>query len=379
MIIAGIPALQPKGGKTMKTGVKWRSFFGAVMLGGMLCACGGETPGAAAPEPQETAAEPAQTQEAAAVTEAAQETVPTEAVTEPAAEQTEIRIGSLKGPTSIGLLELMDQTQTGEKSGYTFTMETQADALLPKMISGELDIALVPANVAGVLYNKTQGGVVVIDINTLGVLYMVSGDTTIGSVADLAGHTIYTTGKGTTPEYVLQYILEGNGIEAQVEYKSEATEVAAVLAEDPDDVGMLPQPFATVALKKNDSLQIVLDMTKEWEALDADSALVTGVTIVRREFLEQHPDAVDAFLKDHEASSESAKQNPAEAAEQMVAQGILENAQIAQAAIPYCNLVCITGEEMKTKLASYLAVLFDADPASVGGALPEEDFYYTGR
>lgn len=351
----------------------------AAAIGLLICACTGnaEQDGAqtatqtAETQPQTVAEE---TTEKVSATDA--EAVSSEAV-DTVEESTEdpvcVRIGSLKGPTSIGLLELM---QTSDAADYMFTMETQADALLPKMISGDLDIALVPANVASVLYNKTQGGVEVIDINTLGVLYMVSGDDAIGSVADLAGHTIYTTGKGTTPEFVLQYILDGNDVTAEVEYKSEATEVAAMLAEDPSAVGMLPQPFATVALKKNDSLQIVLDMTAEWEALDADSALVTGVTIVRSDFAKEHPGAVAAFLEDHEKSSDYAKEHAAEAAGWMVEQGILENAQIAEAAIPYCNLVCIEGDEMQTKLSSYLNVLYAADPASIGGALPGADFYY---
>ena len=360
----------------MKT--KWSSLLGTLALGTLLGGCGATRAVESTPEPTQaaegvtdvTAAEPTQPEKTPVPTE-------TEAAEEPYADAVTVRIGSLKGPTSIGLLELMHACENGEASQeYEFTMETQADALLPKMISGDLDIALVPANVASVLYQKTQGGVEVIDINTLGVLYMVSGDDTITSPADLAGHTIYTTGKGTTPEYVLGHILEGNGVDAQVEYKSEATEVAAVLAEDPTAVGMLPQPFATVALKKNDSLSIVLDMTAEWEALDADSALVTGVTIARRAFVEEHPQAVEAFLAEHAKSSDYAKANVSDAAEWMVAQGILENAQVAQAAIPYCNLVCLTGTEMQTKLASYLSVLFAADPASVGGALPEEDFYY---
>ena len=359
----------------MKTMKKRGCFLGAVMLGAMLAGCGTPNTPAAVTEPIETVTEPGQAAETQTAPQAVQEAVPTETVAGPETEQVAVRIGSLKGPTSIGLLELMEQAENGENS-YSFTMETQADALLPKMVSGEMDIALVPANVASVLYNKTQGGVVAIDINTLGVLYMVSGDETIGSAADLAGHTIYTTGKGTTPEYVLQYILNGNGVEAQVEYKSEAAEVAAVLAEEPEAVGMLPQPFATVALKKNDRLQIVLDMTKEWEALDADSALVTGVTIVRKEFLEEHPEAVDTFLAAHKESTEHAKNDTADAAAQMVERGILENAQIAQAAIPYCNLVCLQGADMQGRLASYLSVLYAADPASVGGALPGEDFYY---
>ncbi len=343
----------------------------AALIGSLICGCTGKGAAeeTAVPETPTAAATEAAVATEATVTEAAPETA---AAPEDPAEEIVVRIGALKGPTSIGLLEMIGR----EESNYSFTMETQADALLPEMVSGNLDIALVPANVASVLYNKTQGGVAVIDINTLGVLYMVSGDPQIQSISDLDGRTICLTGKGTTPEFVLRHVMAGAGIECNVEYKSEPTEVVAALAEDPQAVGMLPQPFATVACRKNEALRVVLDMTAEWEQLDAESALVTGVTIVRRDFLEEHPDLVEAFLREHGESSEYAKENTAETAERMVAQGILENAAVAEEAIPYCHLVCIEGQEMQTKLASYLEVLYNEDPASVGGALPGEDFYY---
>lgn len=297
-------------------------------------------------------------------------------------EAREVRIGSLKGPTSIGLLSLMEKTVAGETGEcYTFTMAVGADELLTAMAKGELDIALVPANVASILYQKTGGGVSVIDINTLGVLYMVSGDGSIDSPESLKGKTIYLTGKGTTPDFVLSYIMEENGISRQeytLEYKSEAAEVAAVLAEDPDSVGLLPQPFVTAACMQNEDLKIVLDMNAEWDRLQGDggSRLVTGVTIVRNAFLEQNEQIVTAFLKDHKESAEAAGANVERTAQLAEEAGIVAKAQIAQKAIPHCNITYMEGMEMKQALGGYLEVLYGLDQASVGGGLPGDDFYY---
>lgn len=296
--------------------------------------------------------------------------------------QTAVRVGSLKGPTSIGLLSLMDLAENGETSNdYEFQMSAAADELLPLMIKGDLDIALVPANVASILYSKTEGGVSVIDINTLSVLYMVSGDTSIENVEDLKDRTIYLTGKGTTPDYSLQYILSENGMSADdctLEYKSEATEVAAVLAENPDAVGLLPQPFVTAACAQNEELSVILDMNEEWNKVQGEggSSLVTGVTVVRNDFLEENPDAVDAFLKEHAASAEAAVSDTERVAGLAVNAGIIAKEPIALKAIPKCNIVCVTGEDMKRALSGYLEVLYGMEPSSVGGALPEEDFYF---
>jgi len=280
----------------------------------------------------------------------------------------EIRIGSLKGPTSIGLMSLMQQDlENKAKNDYTFTMEAQADTLLPLIIKGELDIALVPANVASVLYQKTKGGITVIDINTLGVLYMVSGDTSI-------------SGEGTTPDYVLQYLLTQAGIlnDVTLEYKSEPTEVAAILSENPNGIGLLPQPFVTAALAQNDKLSIVLDLNEEWNKVQGDngSSLVTGVTIVRDAFLEENEDAVVKFMEEHKKSAEYANESPKETADLMVTAGIMEKSALAEKAIPMCNITYLDGKEAKTALEGYLNVLFEADKEAVGGALPGEDFYY---
>ena len=298
-------------------------------------------------------------------------------------EKITVKVGALKGATTLGLLPLQDKAANGgANENYEFSMMTAADELLPLMIKGELDIALLPSNVASVLYQKTNGGVTVIDINTLGVLYMVSGDSSIGSVADLAGKTIYLTGKGTTPDYVLHYILNGNGIDADqdctLEYRSEATEVAALLAENSDAIGLLPQPFVTAACAQNDALSVIMDMNAEWEKLQGEngSRLVTGVTVVRNEFLQEHENAVATFMEEHKASAESMNTDVENGAKLAVASEIIAKEPIALKAIPKCNITYIDGNEMKQALSGYLQVLYEQNPESVGGALPQDDFYY---
>lgn len=327
-----------------------------VMLAGVLSGCGNERQSAADVETQSDRAE----------------------VT--------IRIGSLKGPTSLGLLDLMDRATRDETfDHYEFQMATGADELLPLMIKGDLDIVLVPANVAAVLYQKTDGRVAAIDINTLGVLYMVTGTAKVDSVADLKGKTIYLTGKGTTPEASLRYILDANGLteeEVTLEFKSEATEVAAVLAENPDAIGLLPQPFVTAACIQNESLKTVLDMNEEWMRIQnepedgSSNGMVTGVTVVRKDFLEENPEAVSAFLEEHTASTAAVNADPAAGAVLAVEAGIVAKEPIAQKAIPQCNITCITGKEMKAALSEYLNVLNEFDAELVGGSLPKDDFYY---
>lgn len=295
-----------------------------------------------------------------------------------------IRVGSLKGPTSIGLVYLMDRAQKQATADhYEFTMAATADELLPSVISGDLDILLIPANVSGVLYMKTEGDISVIDINTLGVLYMVSGDDTIKEMEDLKGKTVCLTGKGTTPDYVLQYLLTENGLtteDVKLEYKSEATEVAVMLAEKPETIGVLPQPFVTAACAQNEELSVVMDLTEQWDAVQeksgAGSRLVTGVTIVRKGFLEENKDAVDRFLEEHEASAAYANEHVEETAELVAAAGIIEKAPVAAKAIPECNITYIDGDDMKAALSGYLSVLYEQDAASVGGGLPGDDFYY---
>ena len=292
-------------------------------------------------------------------------------------------IAALKGPTAMGLVKLMKDSESGETTGneYTFTLAGSADEVTPALIKGELDMACVPANLAAVLYNKTEGAVEVLAVNTLGVLYIVENGESVQSIADLKGQTIVAAGKGSTPEYALRYLLSENGIDPDndvtIDWKSEHSECVAALASGQATIALLPQPFVTVAQSKIEGLRMALDLTKEWDALDNGSSLITGVIVARREVVEENPAAVNEFLKEYAASVDYVNANTADAAALIGEYGIVD-AAVAEKALPYCNIVCLTGEEMQTKLSGYLQVLADANADSVGGAMPEADFYYVG-
>lgn len=299
----------------------------------------------------------------------------------------ELHIGALKGPTSMGMVKLMEERFVLASTGqWLFNLAGSADELTPALIKGDLDIACVPANLAAVLYNKTEGGIVTLAVNTLGVLYIVENNgETIQSMTDLKGRTIAAAGKGSTPEYGLRYLLEQNGLnpdkDVTVDWKSEHAECVAALAAGTADIALLPQPFVTVAQSKLENLRVALDLTAEWDALETGylgSTMITGVAVARRAFVEENPELVDLFLKKYAESVAWVNENPAEAAGWIKFWEIVESADIAEKALPYCNIVCIRGAEMEQKLAGYLQTLYDADPASVGGALPGHEFFYGG-
>ena len=300
---------------------------------------------------------------------------------ESAADDVTVRIAALKGPTTIGLVNLIDDAANGNADGsYDFTMYTAGSDVMAAMVSGDIDIGLIPANVAAVMNSKVDGGVSVIDINTLGVLYCITGDESISSVADLAGKTVYTTGQGSTPEYTIRYLLDKNSVtDCNLEFKSEATEVAALLADDPSGIAILPQPFVTAACIQNESLKPVFSLDDEWAKVNSDCRIVTGVTVVSNKFLSENKETVDAFISAHEESAKAVISDPEKTAALVVEQGIIAKEPIARKAIPNCNITCITGEEIEKALAGYYQVLFDQDPKSVGGALPDSSFYYTGK
>ena len=306
-----------------------------------------------------------------------------------------VRVASLKGPTTIGLVKMMDTTsgiptdgaalpednsaKKGSGITYAYAVSASPDELLPQIIQGKVDIACVPSNVGSVLYNKTEGKVRVIDVNTLGVLSVVTGDSSVAKFEDLAGKTVYVSGKGSSPEYVLDFLLGKAGIadKVTVEWKSEHAEVAAILSSDPAAVGILPQPFTTATLVQNGSLKAPVDLTDVWKEYATDgSEFVMGATIVRAAFADEHPEAVEDFLRRHAKSVKQVNADPKAAAPLVVKAGIVPKEPIAQKAIPQCNVVCITGKKMRRALEGYLQVLYDANKASVGGALPADDFYY---
>lgn len=297
-------------------------------------------------------------------------------------EKLEISVAALKGPTAIGMVQLMENAENHSTANdYNFTIAGAADELTAGIIKGDIQIAAVPCNLASVLYNRTKGAVQLAAINTTSVLYIVETGEAIQSLEDLKGKTIYSTGKGTTPEYTLNYLLRTAGIDPEndvsIEYKSEAAEVAALLAESDNAVAMLPQPYVTVAMTQNDKLRIALDIAAEWEKLAEDgSSVVTGVVLINKAFAEENKEAVNAFLEEYAASTQYVKEN-IEAAAQLVEKYDIVKAAVAVKAIPYCNIVFLEGEEMQTKVSGYLKTLYDQEPSSIGGVLPEEDFYYS--
>ena len=296
-----------------------------------------------------------------------------------------VNVLALKGPTAMGMVSLMDQADQGEitEETYDFQIVASPDEVSPAIAQGTADIAAVPANLASVLYQKTDGGVQVLTINTLGVLYLVENGDQVQSVSDLKGKTIYASGKGATPEYALNYILKENGLtpgeDVQIEWKSEHAECVAALAEHEDAAALLPQPFVTTAQSKNDSLRVALDLTEEWDKIQKDnggnSSLVTGVTVVRTEFAQEHPEIVEDFMERYQESVSYVNEHIEEAAKLIGDYDIVPE-EIAKKALPECNIVYIDGAEMKEKLSGYLEVLEQENPQAVGGALPADEFYY---
>lgn len=285
-----------------------------------------------------------------------------------------IAVGALKGPTAMGMAQLLDD------DSYDFTIAASPDEIVPQIVQGNVDIAAVPSNLAAVLYQKTQKNVSVLAVNTLGVLYLVENGESIQSVEDLKGKTIYASGKGATPEYALEYVLSANGIDPEkdvtIEYKSEHAEVVAALANDQTAAGLLPQPFVTTALMKNDSLRVALDLNQLWQdGVSDDSQLVTGVVVVRNDYLKEHEADVDDFMDAYQASVEFVNSDPDQAAKIIGAHDIIAE-EVAKKAIPDCSIVFVEGEEMQTMLSGYLSTLEQQNPEMVGGQLPDDDFYY---
>lgn len=295
-----------------------------------------------------------------------------------AAEKAVINIGLLKGPTGMGAAVLLDNDEKGTANAdYNLTLAGAPDVLQTALINSELDMAALPTNVAAVLNSKTEGKVQILAVNTLGVIYLMSTDETIKTVADLKGKTVLSAGQGTTTEYVLNYILSENGLTVDtdvfVEYASEHAEVISKAKSGGYEVILLPEPFVTQMKGQDASFKVVLDLTKEWNALGGGE-LTMGCIAVRKEFAENNPDAVAAFLKDYEASVNAVNADP-EAAGVIIEKFDIAKAAVASKAIPNCNITVMTGEEMKTNVGAYLQVLFDSNPKSVGGALPTDGFY----
>lgn len=301
----------------------------------------------------------------------------------PAGKKPTVRVTALKGPTGMGMAKLFKDSDNNKAlNKYEKTIESDPTLVKTTVMNGDFDIAAVPTNLAATLFNK-GADMQVLALNTLGVLYVLENGNTINSIEDLRGKTIYATGQGSTPEYILNYILRGNGLEpgkdVTVEYFTEHTELVTQMVANKVAIGMLPQPNVTTAMAKNKDLRIALDLTKEFNTLsEGKSDVIQGCIVVNKTFAKNNPEAVQNFLKDYEASVKFVNNNIDEAATYIEEYGIIPSAGIAKQAIPTCNICFITGDEMKTKFNDFIKILFDANPKSVGGKLPTDDIYYAG-
>lgn len=294
------------------------------------------------------------------------------------------KVAALKGPTSMGMVKMMADQKDAKEKNYEFTIGSSPDEIAPKFLKGEFDIVALPSNLASILYNKSQGKVQVLAINTLGILYLMENGDTVKSIEDLKGRTVYSSGKGAVPEYAFNYILKANGLnpdtDLRVEYKSEHTEALAALLNDKSGLAVLPQPFATVASLKNKDLRTALDLSKEWDkaSKNAKSTMITGVVVVNKDFAAKHPEKIKKFMADYKASIDYTNTNVDDAAK-LIEENNIVPAAVAKKAIPQCNITYIDGSDMKDKLSGYLQVLFEANPKSVGGKMPADDFYYVQK
>ena len=292
----------------------------------------------------------------------------------------EVNLYVLSGPTGIGAMNLWAAADAGEtENTYHITMSGANDEVVAAISKGEADIAAVATNMAAALYNKTEGGVTVLAVNTLGVLSLLGNGQESATIADLAGKTIYAPGQGANPEYILRYVLSGNGLDPDrdvtIQFVGEGSELLTVWQRDPDAVILAPQPVATSILMQNENAAKLFDMTEEWNKISGNQ-LMMGCVIVRNAFLQENPGAVELFLQEYAASIEKAQTDVEGTAALCEQYGLIPKAALAQKAIPSCGLTFVTGAEMKTDLSAYLQVMYDADPKSVGGALPGDDFYY---
>ncbi len=363
-----------------KTSTRVTSVLTAAML--LLCAgcAGGSQTGTTAAPVAAATTEDTEAPETEAPSKETESTEKTEPDTVEINEPESIRIAALKGPTAMGLTKLMDDSEKNTDNLYSFEIFAAPDELTPLIIKGDVDIACIPANLASVLSNKTEGEIEVLAVNTLGVLYIVeNGGETISGAADLKGRTIYASGQGSTPEFALNYILDQNGIkdDVNIEWKTEHAECLTALTENPGSAALLPQPFVTTAMTKNEGIRVAIDLNDEWDKLDNGSSLITGVVIGRKEFINSYPDELKEFLNGYKASVDYVNSDTDGAAALVGKYDIVPEA-VAKKALPACNIVFISGDDMKAKLSGYLKVLFDSDPKSVGGKLPADDFYYVG-
>ena len=334
-----------------------------------LAACAAPAP-APAPAEEPPAQEVEQEQDANGVDQEEEAEQPAQAELP----QEEVRVGALMGPTGLGMLQLMNE------HSYDFTLASSPDEIVPLIVQGNIDLASVPANLASVLYNNTDGQIQAVAINTLGVLHVVDTTGEINTIADLEGREVFLSGLGGVPEFAFNYVLSMNGLtpgeDVTLEFRAEHTEIAALLQEGVAEIALLPEPFATTVVAQNEAASFAIDLTQAWDDVQPSYSLVMGVLVGNRDFLQQNPIAVAQFLEQYEQSINFTNNSVQEAAELAVEFGIIPNPAVAAQAIPRSNIVFLAGPDLEPTLSGFLQVLYNEAPPSIGGSLPSTDFYF---
>ena len=292
-----------------------------------------------------------------------------------------IRVAALNGPTGMGMVKMMEEAQDDEEQNYEFSTSGAPDELVGKVINGEIDIAALPTNMASVIYNKTEGQIQLAAINTLGVLYVLEDGDEINSIEDLKGKKINVSGKGATPDYILQYLLKKNGLDpetdVELDFSMQHADLATAVAAGDVKIALLPQPHVTSALMRNENLRIALDITQEWEKIAGETnPLPMGCIVVQKNFAQDYAQALEDFLAQYEESVKWVNENHEEAGQLIEKHDIMPNAKLAEKAIPQSNIVFLDSQQSQSPMDEFLKILFELNPASVGGELPGEDFYY---
>ena len=177
-----------------------------------------------------------------------------DASSEGADSELEIKVYALNGTTALGMAKMIENTEN-DGMNYNIELHTAADAITGAIVSGECAIAALPTNVAVKLFNKSEGKLQLLALNTLGVLYLLEdGTQNITSLDDLKGKTIYLPGAGSNPEYITAALLTAAGLEVGKDvildtttYNSpDALQTAYSAGLVP--LAVLPEPKVTVAI-----------------------------------------------------------------------------------------------------------------------------------
>ncbi len=291
-----------------------------------------------------------------------------------------INVITLNGTTGFGMAHLMKESSLGNTANkYEFTVETDPSLVMAGLINGTYDIAALPTNAAANLYNKSNGKVQVIAINTLGVLYLVTNNIDVNSMSELEGKTIYCPAQN--PTFITNYIIDKNGIKDKITVDSSTYATAealrtAVIA-GTVDYAVLPEPMVTIATNANTNLKKTLDFTEEWNKISNGEQLVQGCVVVRKEFANQYPGSVKEFLKEYKSSIEKTNEDTDVAGLLVKEFGIFGgDSKVASKAIPNCNIKYLDGKDMKNAMSNFLEAMYSVAPNSIGNALPGGDFYY---